>query len=40
VISTPKLWSAILLAASIGILSFVIVSIIEMIVLRGRSEPQ
>lgn len=34
-VSTPKLWGAILIAASIGILSFVIVSLVERLVV-GR----
>lgn len=39
-ISTPKLWSAILIASSVGILFFLIVTVIEFIVLRGQQEPQ
>jgi len=34
-ISTPKLWAAIIMAALIGITFFVIVSVIERVVLRG-----
>jgi NitT/TauT family transport system permease protein len=34
-VSTPKLWGAILVAASVGILFFVIISLIERLVL-GR----
>lgn len=34
-ISTPKLWAAILMAASIGIISFLIVGLVERIALRG-----
>jgi NitT/TauT family transport system permease protein len=39
-ISTPKLWAAIMIAAVVGITFFVIVSVIERIALRGyiRSE--
>lgn len=33
-VSTPKLWAAILIAASIGVLSFIIVSVVEYLVLR------
>ncbi len=35
-VSTPKLWAAILMAASVGILFFVIVSVVEKLVLRGQ----
>jgi NitT/TauT family transport system permease protein len=34
-VTTPKLWAAILIAASVGILSFLIVSLVERLVLRG-----
>lgn len=34
-ISTPKLWAAIIMAAAVGIVFFVIVSVIERVVLRG-----
>jgi NitT/TauT family transport system permease protein len=34
-ISTPKLWAAIFMAASVGIVSFLIVGLVERIVLRG-----
>ena len=34
-ISTPKLWASIVMAATVGIVFFVIVSLIERIVLRG-----
>ena len=34
-VSTPKLWAAILMAASVGIISFLIVGLVERIVLRG-----
>lgn len=34
-ISTPKLWASIIMAAAVGIVFFVIVSIIERVVLRG-----
>ncbi len=36
-ISTPKLWGAIFIAALVGITFFLIVTIIEYIVLRGRT---
>jgi NitT/TauT family transport system permease protein len=36
VISTPKLWAAILIAALVGIAFFLIVNLVEFIVLRGR----
>lgn len=38
-ISTPKLWAAILIASGVGIAFFLIVTLIEMLVLRGQSEP-
>lgn len=34
-VSTPKLWGAILVAASVGMLSFLIVSLVEWLVLRN-----
>jgi NitT/TauT family transport system permease protein len=34
-ISTPKLWAAIIMAAAIGIVFFVLVSVVERFVLRG-----
>ncbi|MCB9450014.1 MAG: ABC transporter permease [Anaerolineaceae bacterium] len=36
-ISTPKLWSAIVMAALVGIASFVIVALVERAVLRGNT---
>jgi NitT/TauT family transport system permease protein len=36
-ISTPKLWGAILMASLIGVIFFLIVSLIEFVVLRGRA---
>lgn len=38
-VSTPKLWGTILVAAGVGIAFFLIVTLIEMLVLRGQSEP-
>ncbi len=35
-ISTPKLWAAIVMAAMVGIVFFVIVSLIERVALRGQ----
>ena len=34
-ISTPKLWASIITSATIGIIFFVIVSLVERFVLRG-----
>ena len=39
-VSTPKLWAAIMIAASIGILSFLIVSAVEALVLRKQVRSQ
>ncbi len=39
-VSTPKLWATILIAASVGILSFMIVSFVEYLVLRSHSRSQ
>lgn len=36
-ISTPKLWGAIFIASAVGIIFFLIVSLIESVVLRGRT---
>jgi NitT/TauT family transport system permease protein len=39
-VSTPKLWATIMMAASVGIVSFVIVNVVEYLFLRsyGRSQ--
>jgi NitT/TauT family transport system permease protein len=39
-VSTPKLWATIMMAASVGIISFLIVNIVEYLFLRryGRSQ--